>query len=121
MWDYHVVLQAGDRIYDLDTVLPFPVDAVRYFSESFPVQSSLAENYRGWVRRIPAHSFVERFYSDRNHMQGVVAASEYPAWPAITPLHPHAIPLSSYLDMSRTLDDGSRVMPVEEYGRLLRP
>jgi hypothetical protein len=120
-WDYHVVLQAGDLLYDLDTILPFPVNAVRYFSESFPVQSALDESYRGWVRRIPASSFVERFYSDRSHMQDSVAKSEYPSWPAITPANPDAIALKDYWNMHKVLDDGSRVMRVEEYVRLLRP
>lgn len=119
VWDYHVVLQSGDRIFDFDTTLPFPVSAADYFLDSFPDQSTLSENYRAWLRRIPAQSFIERFYSDRSHMQGVVDKAEFPAWPAITPPNDHAILLSDYWDMQKKLDDGSEVMNVLGYLRLL--
>jgi len=119
VWDYHVVLQAGDQIYDLDTTLPVPLRAIDYFLDSFPDQYALAEQYRAWVRRIPARAFLERFYSDRSHMRGVIDEAEFPAWPAITPGHDHVVPLSDYWDMQKNLDDGSTVMSVVEYLHLL--
>jgi hypothetical protein len=117
VWDYHVVLQAGERIYDLDTLLPCPVSATDYLLNSFPDQAALAEPYRALVRCIPAGAFVERFYSDRHHMRGVIAENEFPPWPAMMPQHDHAIALSDYWDMQKGLDDGSEVMSVAAYLR----
>ena len=119
VWDYHVVLQAGELIYDLDTTLPFPVAALDYFIASFPDQVVLEEQYRGWVRRIPALSFVENLYTDRSHMQGVISEEEFPSWPSITPVHQQAILLSEYWDMLRSLADDSEVMSVAEYQQRL--
>jgi len=115
VWDYHVVLQDAGLIYDFDTTLPFPVNAIDYFLDSFPNQSALAEQYRAWVRFIPAQSFVERFYSDRSHMHGVADEVAFPTWPRITPAHEHVIPLSDYWDMTKQLTDGSKVMNVVAY------
>lgn len=121
VWDYHVVLQAGELIYDLDTELPCPTAAADYFRASFPSQSALAEPYRGWVRCIPAQAFVDNFRSDRSHMRGVVAESEFPSWPLILPPHDHTVPLHDYIDMQKPLSDGSEVISVQAYlNRLLQ-
>ncbi len=119
VWDYHVVLQAGRFIYDFDSVLPFPVNSVDYFLDSFPEQSALAERYRAWVRWIPAAVFTERFYSDRSHMRGVIDEAEFPLWPVMSPAHDQAIALSEYWDMCKALDDGSEIMGVSAYLNLL--
>lgn len=119
VWDYHVVLQAGELVYDLDTTLPLPVSAADYFRASFPSQSALAEQYRGFVRRIPAASFVENFYSDRSHMEGLIGDNGYPPWPAITPSHGQAVRLDEYWDVQLALADGSEVMSVAEYQRMV--
>jgi len=115
VWDYHVVLQAAEQIYDFDTTLPFPVSAIDYFLDSFPNQSALAEQYRAWVRCVPAQSFIERFYSDRSHMEGVADEVDFPNWSPITPVHEQVIPLSDYWDMTKHLSDGSTVMSVVAY------
>lgn len=115
VWDYHVVLQAGEQIYDFDTTLPFPVNATDYFLDSFPDQFALAETYRAWVRCIPAEDFIECFYSDRSHMESVADEVDFPAWLPITPEHDKVIPLSDYWDMTKRLDDGSKVMSVVAY------
>lgn len=112
VWDYHVVLQAADMIYDFDTTLQFPVNANDYLQQSFPNQRTLRERYRGWVRRIPARTFLTRFYSDRSHMHGVVNESEFPAWPPMIPSDDDAIALSDYWDMQKEMDDGSEVVSV---------
>lgn len=121
VWDYHVVLQAGELIYDLDSMLPFPVPVADYFRASFPNQFSLAEMYRSQVRCIPAMAFVENFYSNRLHMQGLIADDDYPAWPAIMPSHEQKILLSEYWDMQQSLTDGSEVLSVAEYMQQLDP
>lgn len=115
VWDYHVVLMAGDQIYDFDTALPFPVSASDYFPNSFPHQSTLPEQYRGWVRCIPAPTYLQRFYSDRRHMHGVVDEKEFPSWPAITPAADHCVRLDQYWDMEKGLEDGSEVMDVVSF------
>lgn len=119
VWDYHVVLQAGELIYDLDTTLPFPVPAADYFRASFPDQSALEASFRGWVRCVPARSFVNNFYSDRSHMQGVISNAAFPQWAAITPRHGQAIRLDEYWDMQLSLADGSEVVSVMEYQQQL--
>lgn len=115
VWDYHVVLQSGEQVYDFDTSLSFPVDARQYFLFSFPSQSALAQRYRGQLRRIPAVAYVERFHSDRSHMQGVVAQTAFPEWAPIMGQGEGAITLDAYRDMGQRLDDGSEVMTVAEY------
>jgi len=119
VWDYHLVLQVKDLIYDLDTNLPFPMPAFDYLHASFPDPASVPEIYRGLLRRIPAESFVERFHSDRSHMEGVIAAEDFPSWPAILPDHDASIPLRHYWDLARSLPDGSEVMSVLDYQRRL--
>lgn len=120
VWDYHVVLQVADQIFDFDTTLPFPLPASDYFAASFPDQTRLQPPFRGWVRVVPAAAFVQNFSSDRRHMLGVVAEAEFPPWPAIQPQHAQAVALSDYIDMYKPLADGSEVLTVRDYcGRLV--
>lgn len=87
LWDYHVVLQLtvdGQAfIYDFDTRLDFPVHRSIYCRNTFPVQTSIAERYRTWVRRIPAEGFLRHFCSDRSHMKHHVNDSCFPGYPPI--------------------------------------
>lgn len=91
LWDYHVILIKTPRptndgrtatvnesenetlVYDLDTVLPFPVSFNQYAKEAFKPGLTL------WIgpstifpermyRVIPADGFLEEFASDRSHM-----------------------------------------------------
>jgi len=112
-WDYHLVLQAGFPegvyIFDLDTRLFFPSPVKDYLRNTFPPQATLPERYRAWVRSIPADTYLRRFSSDRSHMTGVVAQSEFPDYPPILAPQAKAIDLSAYRDITRALDDGSQV------------
>ena len=112
IWDYHVVLQLegadSDWVFDLDSRLPFPVQRVAYFQKTFPDQSSLPEQFRSWVRSIPADSYLEHFFSDRSHMVGKVPESEFPDWPVIQPeANNRRIALNEYWDMDKQLNDSS--------------
>jgi protein N-terminal glutamine amidohydrolase len=69
-WDYHVVLLASQedswRVYDLDSILPFPIAIDDYltstFAANFPVE------YQPQFRVIEAPTYVEQLCSDRSHM-----------------------------------------------------
>ncbi len=119
VWDYHVVLRRrdaeGDRIYDLDTQLPFPCDTRDYLEATFGLQAELQPDYRALLRLVPAADYLQNVYSDRGHMRGVVAQEQFPPWPPITPLHDGAVRLESYWEMQGDTLRGSRVMSVDEF------
>jgi hypothetical protein len=82
VWDYHVVLLAGGKIWDLDTTLGFGVDADRWLRESFPpVDADHAPRFRV----IDAPTYLKTFASDRSHMKGPDGRplKPLPPWPPI--------------------------------------
>jgi hypothetical protein len=122
VWDYHVILrrhgahdEEGDRIYDFDSLLPFPCDSRDYIAATFGLQDELEPSLRASLRTIPAAEYLHRFYSDRRHMHGVVGADKFPPWPAITPAHGQVVRLEAHWDMARPLHDGSRVLTVDAF------
>ena len=120
MWDYHVVLQAHlnrvDWIYDFDTRLPFPCQLADYLSLTVPNQSYLPEIYHTRIRRIPAATYLTRFCSDRSHMLGKIPADRFPGYPIIEANASYSpIPLSDYWDVTKELDDASRIFEVSDY------
>jgi len=111
-WDYHVVVRRQshgiDEIMDFDTRLGFPVATSHYVTATFPRQSQLPAPYRAMVRVVTAASYLDRFQSDRSHMQSHLEADRFPDYPPILAGDPErAIDLSDYWDMQRTLGDGS--------------
>lgn len=120
-WDYHVVLSAPDAggfaVYDLDSRLPFPSQQSDYLSATFSEQRRLPARWQSLVRRIPGDAYLNRFCSDRSHMLGRLPRSAFPNYPAICPGdRSSAILLAEYRDMTRELDDGSVVLPVDLLG-----
>ena len=119
VWDYHVILRsrqgADDRVYDYDSRLAFPVATADYFAATFPLQRLLVGAPPIILRVIPALSHLRDFYSDRSHMSQVIAAGEFPPWPAITPNQAQVVRLDSYWDMEGSPGDGSRVISVDAY------
>lgn len=111
IWDYHVILQRKHErqqwIYDFDSRLDFPSAKESYFTASFPKPDSLHHQYQMFIRHIPAASYLRHFSSDRSHMKNVIAEDMFPPYPPI--IADEAIALAEYWDMSRELDDGSRV------------
>jgi protein N-terminal glutamine amidohydrolase len=101
VWDYHVIfviktratctsdntatVDIGNRghayILDLDTRLDFPIDARRYFEESFRPQMQLRKEYEQCFRVVPADEFLLHFASDRSHMKD--SGMPPPSWPCI--------------------------------------
>ena len=69
LWDYHVVLLAAYpwEVWDLDTLLGFPVPAGEYLDASF--RAGLREAYMPRFRVVDADLFVATFASDRSHMR----------------------------------------------------
>ncbi|HZE97952.1 MAG TPA: hypothetical protein VE981_13065 [Planctomycetota bacterium] len=95
LWDYHVVLAAQGKVWDLDTTLGFPVDLEVWVRDSFlPVYQGFEPRFRVVV----AATFRERFASDRSHMRGPDGAwlKPPPPWPAIG----EGSTLRRFIDMS---------------------
>lgn len=87
VWDYHVVLLARDpwQVFDLDTTLALPCDALSYLRRSFRPELSLRREFVPWFRVVPADELARTFASDRSHMRthsGEWTAAP-PPWPAI--------------------------------------
>jgi hypothetical protein len=108
-WDYHVVLAAQGRIWDLDTTLGLPVELARWTRESF------LPHYRDFAPRfrvVDAPTFRARFASDRSHMRGPDGAPlrPPPPWPPIG----EGMTLPRFIDM-----DADFVGEVHDLGSLL--
>lgn len=121
-WDYHVVLRrcdaAADVILDLDTRLPLPTPTASYLAATFPDQQDLLPMLRSSVRLVPAAGYLARFHSDRRHMHGRIAETDFPDYPPITGDRADTrIDLADYRDLERHLDDGSRVLTVTDWRR----
>ena len=119
VWDYHVVLRQRegevDSIYDFDTLLSFCSNSRDYLGATFGAQQKMPPTYRAQLRVIPAASYLRNFSSSRRHMDGQIPEEAFPAWEMITPGHGEAVQLEEYWDMTLQLDDGSRVMSVDEF------
>lgn len=119
VWDYHVILRRhdaqGDRVYDFDSRLPFPCNSRDYLGATFGGQGELVESLRACLRVIPADEYLYCLYSDRSHMQAVVAEREFPPWPAITPAHDSVVRLDAYWDMQNEGIRHSRLFSVDSF------
>lgn len=80
VWDYHVVLLAEGKIWDLDTTLGFGIAPASWLEESF-VAGPLEPRFRV----IGAPVYLESFASDRSHMIGPDGRplKPLPPWPPI--------------------------------------
>lgn len=79
-WDYHVVLLAGGRLWDLDSTLGFGISPALWLAESF-VAGPLAPRFRV----VEAPDYLASFASDRSHMIGADGQPlrPFPPWPPI--------------------------------------
>ncbi len=82
IWDYHVVLVGGGKVWDPDTTLGFPVDFDLWIQESF---TPLVPDHEPRFRVIDAATYRSRFASDRSHMLDAKGKPMQPAppWPRI--------------------------------------
>lgn len=80
VWDYHVVLLAADRLWDLDSTLGFGIPPALWLAESF-----IAGPREPRFRVIEAPAYLASFASDRSHMIGKDGQplQPLPPWPPI--------------------------------------
>lgn len=81
-WDYHVVLLARRRIWDLDSTLEFPTPLDRWVQETF---HPLVPGFEPRFRVVDAPTYLSTFASDRSHMRGADGRpmKPLPPWPPI--------------------------------------
>lgn len=120
IWDYHVVLlhrqPSGYVIYDFDSLADFPCAAKTYLDLSFPQLRSEAAEYRPLFRFIAAPEYLLRFSSDRSHMQHLIEAHAFPAYPVIMPEKAStAITLQQYRDFNLALCDNSYILNRQQF------
>lgn len=129
IWDYHVVLllkkPCAAEIFDLDSTLDFPVDAVKYLDESCRTHSSMRKDDYPIFRIIRAENYLDHFASDRSHMKhGSSWLAPPPDWPPIVGrLVDCTHNLESYVNVTATNDpvrgclldsDGFRLWLIDE-------
>jgi len=89
IWDYHVVLSAQVNkqvaIFDFDSRCNFPTSIHTYFNKTFAHYSALHDHYKPLIKPIPADYYYDNFTSNRQHMKGIVAESEFPDYDLIIP------------------------------------
>ncbi len=105
LWDYHVVLlgrREGWKVWDLDSQLPCPLDALAYLDQTFPHENAVRARFRPRFRLVPRPVFLETFASDRSHMRRLDGA-----WLAPPPPRPpirtarEAMTLPRFVDLER--------------------
>lgn len=73
VWDYHVFLIYEGRnsswVFDLDTLLQFPVNFVDYCIQTFKTDNILKPDFHRLFRVISASNYLNIFASDRRHMK----------------------------------------------------
>jgi len=122
VWDYHVILLAEINkhpfIFDFDTRLPFVTSLPVYLKNTFPPIESLPHEFIPYIRKIPAHSYLDQFYSDRSHMLKQVEPSDFPDWSLINANKSEHIPLMDYSDMELDIADDSQILKVSSLVQL---
>ncbi len=125
VWDYHVILLCMQHdnaplIFDFDSQLPFPISLWDYLLNTFPDHQALPSQFHIYIRSIPLLSYHQCLWSDRSHMLDAQGNPVCP-FPPYLPIQgePGAfhIKLCQYIDMSKTLEDGSVVHHCEEFIR----
>ena len=89
IWDYHVILTAqvdiDTVVFDFDSLCDFPVDIRTYFTKTFPASNILPETVKPQIKAINAEYYLQHFFSNRLHMQGLIESHQYPAYDVIKP------------------------------------
>lgn len=125
VWDYHVVLQVESddeaQILDFDSRLPFPSRASDYLAATLPHPGALTEGYSITIRAIEAASYLQRFYSTREHMVGTIPVEAFPSEPPIT-VSGEGVSLPCYWDPDCEPGEGCRDHHfIDYYRQILRP
>lgn len=89
IWDYHVILTANkDKkivIFDFDSQCNFPATLTDYFNTTFPDYIHLSDIYQPLIKTINPRYYLKHFYSNRQHMTGVIDNTEFPCYDIIKP------------------------------------
>ena len=108
-WDYHVILllkkSAAHYIFDFDSRLGFVSSYDDYIKNSLP--NTIHPQYRSQFRIIQASFYLKCFYSDRSHMQDIIAESQFPNYPAILPNVVNKLKLKDLFDLTQNIDNTS--------------
>eukprot|EP01084_Bolivina_argentea_P226916 383227_1 len=90
IWDYHVIFLWFNKqnpikslIFDLDTTLSFPCLIEEYIKKAFQYpQLQLKDQYKHNFRVVNSQIYLDKFYSDRQHMyinkQWIATPPQYP-------------------------------------------
>ncbi|GIY44912.1 protein N-terminal glutamine amidohydrolase [Caerostris darwini] len=92
VWDYHVIFiynasnDKGTLVFDLDSILPFPVPLEKYAPLTFQMDTYLQPIYHRYFRVIPAEEFLQTFASDRSRMRNPDGSwkKEPPPYPCLS-------------------------------------
>ena len=125
LWDYHVIaIEQGKEtlVYDMDSLLPFPVDFKLYVESTFRPSRPVLKI--GWkkipgrmYRVVPAGAYLNEFASDRSHMMDPKDGS----WLAVPPPYPPiktegcSNNIQQFISMNETVLPFSRVMGETEF------
>jgi len=89
IWDYHVILtaQLNNKIvvFDFDSRCEFPSNISDYFESTFPSHIQLADVYQPYIKPIKANYYLKHFYSNRQHMEGIINKDQFPDYDIIQP------------------------------------
>lgn len=89
VWDYHVFfvyeVHNSSWVFDLDTLLQFPVQFGDYFIQTFKSDDFLNPKFHRLFRVISASEYLHVFASDRRHMKNEDGSwiKPPPPWPPI--------------------------------------
>lgn len=121
IWDYHVILLRAINqqplIFDYDTRLPFATPLKQYLQNSFINPAELPEELTPYIRKIPARTYLQKFHSDRSHMQNIITPSQFPGWPIINAELKNPIKLLNCLDPEQAIE-GSQVLKLSSLTEL---
>ena len=122
VWDYHVILLAEINqqfyIFDFDTRLNFVTPLHEYLQNTFISPNNLPPEFIPYLRKVPAQSFLNNFYSDRSHMKNHIEESEFPDWPIINADKKGPISLADYLNVEQEMGDESQILKVSSLATL---
>lgn len=66
LWDYHVFVVSGVKIWDLDTRLEFPSSSEAYLEATF---SECPAEFAPRFRLVPSELYIRTLATDRSHMR----------------------------------------------------
>lgn len=130
VWDYHVFLiyegHNTSWVFDLDTLLPFPVHFVDYYIQTFKSDDILKPEFHRFFRVISASDYLNNFASDRRHMKNEDGTwiKPPPPWSPITcQSEVHNLPefMSMVLETSDRPKYGTVYNLTDFYQRFVRP